>query len=200
MTDPVATSLKGIMTKSLKCISLCGTVNISVSILSFPRNNISMSIILGKYILRPYPSYCTLEILPKSASIPLQISSMDSPAFSGSKTMGKSSSYTTTALMNFSSQSNPQGSVSIKEESLEYGTLKALSRHSKALRILYFLSPILEPSDKYSRIFFIISQSSSSPNSTRASSDILLLSHTGSKTSSIVAVTTPGTSSIADFT
>lgn len=159
-----------------------------------------MSIILEEYILLPYPSYCTLEILPSSASIPLQISSIASPAFSGSKTMGKSSSYTTTALMNFSSHSNLHGSVSIKEESLEYGTLKALSRQSKALRIFSFLSPRLEPSDKYNRIFFIIPQSSSSPSSTRASSDILLLSHTGSKTSSIVAVTTPGTSSIADFT
>ena len=57
IADSDATSLKGVMTKSLHLISPCGTVSLSVLILSFPSNNISMSIVLEEYILLPSLPY-----------------------------------------------------------------------------------------------------------------------------------------------
>ena len=70
IADSDATSLKGVMTKSLHLISPCGTVSLSVLILSFPSNNISMSIVLEEYILLPSLPYVDNDTLKRLLASP----------------------------------------------------------------------------------------------------------------------------------
>ena len=168
-----------------------------------------MSISIGRssYTLSPFSSYCGSPVLPSLLSISLQISRIISPSASALYPFLISSSYSTTAFMNLFSESNPHGSVSIMPETVLKGVPSSIFSRLSASSIFFLLSPWFEPRERYNSTFSLSSLTlspsvlqSSSPSSTSASSDILLLSHTGSKTRSILTLTTPGTSSTAVLT